>query len=99
MVSFTDEDLNQILLVNLRNAAATFGETSAHFQELRAMVEEHLQQSNGRFSPMPDANASNKSATPITNDPQAKPMQSESGSPGGRTISNLVYRPKPKLSS
>ncbi|KAI9667550.1 MAG: hypothetical protein M1821_000366 [Bathelium mastoideum] len=89
MVSFTDEDVIQTLLSNLRNAAATFGEDSAHFQELREMVHEHLGQMNqASASHSSDSTRNSSSSQGGKTDPGAPP-QAE------KRMLNLAFRPKP----
>jgi hypothetical protein len=83
------------LLSNLRIAAATFGEDSAHFRELKAMVDEYLadpSRSSTKGSTEPDSMGAGQLAPSSSGEEtEATPVLRT-----GRVLNNLTFRPKPK---
>lgn len=75
-----DDELLAILLANLRNAAATFGEGSPHCESIRTTVEEHLRNMKARGA------ATNITETRSASKPEEQPSMS---------FGNLAFRPKP----
>ncbi|KAF2482988.1 hypothetical protein BDY17DRAFT_323755 [Neohortaea acidophila] len=84
-----DDDLLSILLVNLRNAAATFGEGSPPYEAIRTVVEEHLQS-------MKAAGAKTNLTTIRKSErPDAPSPEKQSGNVNTLSFANLAFRPKP----
>ncbi|KAM0712775.1 hypothetical protein Q7P35_000222 [Cladosporium inversicolor] len=81
MATSQDDELLSILLVSLRNAAATFGEGSAPYESIRASVEQHVHSMK-----------TNGQTTNITQTRQAP----SPAAPSALSFGNLAHRPKPR---
>ncbi|KAF2145593.1 uncharacterized protein K452DRAFT_295199 [Aplosporella prunicola CBS 121167] len=79
MSSQDDLDLLAALLTNLRNTKATFGEDSNQYQEMKAMVDEHI-------------SASAVTLESKDSKPSNAPPQQEQAQP--QHFFNLAFRPR-----
>ncbi|KAL1584090.1 hypothetical protein WHR41_08146 [Cladosporium halotolerans] len=80
------DELLSILLVSLRNAAATFGEGSPPYESIRKSIEEHVQamQASGHSTNITHARQS----------PQSAGAQQAAGDSMTLAFENLAIQPK-----
>jgi hypothetical protein len=78
------------LLVNLRNAAATFGEDSQAYKSIKATVDAHVRSMTAK------GNATNITAIRQTTQVASKSNDPAKAAATPLTFSNLAFRPKPE---
>ncbi|KAK3721376.1 hypothetical protein LTR37_003252 [Vermiconidia calcicola] len=90
-----DDELLSILLVNLRNAASTFGEGSPPYEGIRTTVEEHVQamRAKGNSTDITSVRQTEQLASSTSNVESVKPEPSFKGQ-NPMSFSNLAFRPK-----
>ncbi|KAK3052037.1 hypothetical protein LTR09_006991 [Extremus antarcticus] len=79
-----DDELLAILLVNLRNAEATFGQGTPPYETIQTTVKEHLESMKARVI------LTNLTGVRRQSQPSAAPEK-----PASTTFANLAFRPKP----
>ncbi|KAK3677851.1 hypothetical protein LTR78_001946 [Recurvomyces mirabilis] len=79
-----DDELLSMLLVNLRNAAATFGEGTPPYESIRTTIEDHIRsmRATGSSTNISGARKAHEEAHAATTELSA-------------SFANLAFRPKP----
>ncbi|KAK5115605.1 hypothetical protein LTR85_009776 [Meristemomyces frigidus] len=89
-----DDELLSILLANLRNAAATFGEGTPPYESIRTTIEDHLQAMKNQGS-QTNLTGLRKRGNP-SSQPTDPNTEGERGMQHANAFQNLAYRPKPQ---
>ncbi|KAK4574492.1 hypothetical protein LTR86_001333 [Recurvomyces mirabilis] len=80
----SDDELLSMLLVNLRNAAATFGEGTPPYESIRTTIEDHVRSMKATGS-----------STNISGVRKAREEANAATTELSAPFANLAFRPKP----